>query len=151
MSDSVMNLPKTPFIAQQNPIFRAYGFDKLEPESGWKKYLLNKWENYGVYPAIYIGRYVKVHKNLSIQPGTYASPGNYTSENAPKNVMGWDYSTKEIGFSTVGMSDYISDGITRIFIINCDLNGKVFNKNIPANPENFEWAYVLRTKEDIWN
>lgn len=42
MSDSVMNLPKAPFIAQQNPIFRAYGFDKLEPESGWKNiYLTN--------------------------------------------------------------------------------------------------------------
>lgn len=130
---------------------RAYGFDSQEPESKWKKYLLKKWENHGVTPGIYIGRYVKVHKNLSIEKGTYANPADYCSDKAPKNAMGWDGETENIGFSTTTKSDYISDGVTRIFIINCDLSGRVYNKNIPANPANFEWAYKLESKEDIWD
>lgn len=50
---------------------RAYGFDCQEPETDWKKYQLNNWEKYGVSPAIYVGRYVKVHKNLSIEKGNH--------------------------------------------------------------------------------
>lgn len=56
-----------------------------------EKYLLNKWDvMYGVYPGLYIGRYVKVHKNLSIVKGCYASPADYNTDEAPKNAMGWD-------------------------------------------------------------
>ena len=65
-------------------------------ETDWKKYLLNNWEKYGVSPAIYVGRYVKVHKNLSIEKGTYAVPADYTSASMPADVkMGWDGKTTE--------------------------------------------------------
>lgn len=131
---------------------RAYGYDSQEPETDWKKYLLNSsWEKYGVTPAIYVGRYVKVHKNLSIEKGTYAVPADYSSEKAPHDAMGWDGTTGTIGFTPTTKSDYISDGVTRIFIINCDMSGKVYNKNIPADPSNFEWAYKLESKADIWD
>lgn len=145
---------KAPLFEQASKVgsvMRAYGFDSQEPESKWKKYLLKKWEKYGVTPGIYIGRYVKVHKSLSIEKGTDAKPGDYNSDKAPKNAMGWDGETENIGFSTTTKSDYISDGVTRIFIINCDLSGRVYNKNIPANPANFEWAYKIESKEDIWD
>lgn len=34
---------------------RAYGYDSQEPESDWKKYLLDSsWEKYGITPDIYI-------------------------------------------------------------------------------------------------
>ena len=131
--------------------FRAYGYDSQEPETDWKKYSLSKWKQYGVSTGIYIGRYVQVHKNLSIEPGTYAIPGDYSSEKAPQNVMGWDGKTDKIGFTATSKSDYISDGVTRIFIIYCDLSGTVYNKNIPADPSTFEWAYKLETKVDIWD
>ena len=71
---------------------RAYGFDSQEPETDWKKYLLNNWEKYGVSPAIYVGRYVKVHKNLSIEKGTYAVPADYTSAShlwCPSALYSW--------------------------------------------------------------
>lgn len=123
---------------------RAYGFDCQEPETDWKKYQLNNWEKYGVSPAIYVGRYVKVHKNLSIEKGTYAVPADYTSASMPADVkMGWDGKTTVIGFTPTTKSDYISDGVTRIFIINCDLSGKVYNKNIPDDPSKFVWAYMI--------
>ena len=131
---------------------RAYGYDSQEPETDWKKYLLNSsWEKYGVTPAVYIGRYVKVHKNLSIEPGTYAVPADYSSEKAPQNAMGWDGTTGKIGFTPSPKSDDISDGVTRIFIINCDMSGRVYNQNIPANPSNFQWAYKMESKADIWD
>lgn len=131
---------------------RAYGYDSLEPETDWKKYLLNSnWEKYGITPAIYVGRYVKVHKDLSIEPGTYAVPADYSSEKAPQNAMGWDGTTGKIGFTPSPKSDYISDGVTRIFIINCDMSGRVYNQNIPANPSDFEWAYKMESKADIWD
>lgn len=139
-------------ISRSTNSLRAYGYDSQEPETDWKKYLLNSsWEKYGVTPAIYVGRYVKVHKNLSIEPGTYAVPADYTSDKAPKNAMGWDGTTGIIGFTPTNKSDYISDGVTRIFIINCDMSGRVYNKNIPANPSNFEWAYKMESKVDIWD
>lgn len=133
--------------------FRAYGFDSQEPETDWKKYLLNSsWKQYGVTPGTYIGRFVKVHKNLSIEKGTYAVAADYTSENVPSNAkMGWDGYTGIIGFTPTTKSDYISDGVTRIFIINCDLSGRVYNQNIPDNPSQFVWAYKLETKADIWD
>lgn len=130
---------------------RAYGFDSQEPETDWKKYQLNNWQKYGVSPAIYVGRYVRVHKNLSIEKGTYAVPADYTSESVPADAkMGWDGKTTVIGFTPTTKSDYISDGVTRIFIINCDLSGRVYNKNIPEDPSKFVWAYKLETKVDIW-
>lgn len=140
-------------IATRSTIgLRAYGYDSLEPETDWKKYLLgSSWEKYGVSPAIYVGRYVKVHKNLSIEPGTYAVAADYTSDKAPQNVMGWDGATGKIGFTPTTKTDYISDGVTRIFIINCDMSGRVYNQNIPANPTNFIWAYKMESKTDIWD
>lgn len=148
---SFMKAPLFEQASKVGSVMRAYGFDSQEPESKWKKYLLKKWEKYGVTPGIYIGRYVKVHKSLSIEKGTDAKPGDYNSDKAPKNAMGWDGETENIGFSTTTKSDYISDGVTKIFIINCDLSGRVYNKNIPANPANFEWAYKIESKEDIWD
>ena len=114
---NVFDMPKTRAISGSS--LRAYGYDSLEPESGWKKYLLNKWDvMYGVYPGLYIGRYVKVHKNLSIVKGCYASPANYNKDTAPKTAMGWDSrDEKSIGFGSTNKSDYIADGVTRIFVI----------------------------------
>lgn len=132
-------------------VLRAYGFDRQEPETDWKKYQLKDWRKYGVRPATYIGRFVQIHKNLSIEKGTYAVPGDYTSANVPANVkMGWDGKTSVIGFTPTTMSDYISDGVTRVFIIKSDLSGKVYNKYIPEDPSTFVWAYKLETKADIW-
>lgn len=134
---------------------RAYGYDSMEPESDWKKYLLSNWTDYGVDKNIYIGRYVKVHKNLSLEKGTYAKPADYTVDKAPKNRMGWDtatsYKNPVIGFSATGTSDYIADGTTRVFIIKCDLDGIVLDKYIPADPSTFLWAYELDKKVDIWD
>ena len=65
--------------------------------------------------------------------------------------MVWYVTTGIIGFTPTKKSDYISDGVTRIFIINCDMSGRVYNKNIPANPSNFEWAYKMESKVDIWD
>lgn len=139
-------------VTRSTNSLRAYGYDSQEPETDWKKYLLNSsWEKYGVSPAVYIGRYVKVHKDLSIEPGTYAVPADYTSDKAPQDAMGWDGTTGKIGFTPTTKSDYISDGVTRIFIINCDMSGRVYNKNIPANPSNFVWAYKMESKADIWD
>lgn len=134
---------------------RAYGYDSMEPESDWKKYLLSNWTDYGVEKNIYIGRYVKVHQNLSLEKGTYAKPADYTVDKAPKNRMGWDtatsYKNPVIGFSATGTSDYIADGTTRVFIIKCDLDGIVLDKYIPADPRTFLWAYELDKKVDIWD
>lgn len=132
--------------------FRAEGYDSLEPEGDWKKYYLgSSWEKYGVTPAIYVARYVNVHKNLSVEPGTYVVPAKYDSESAPKNAMGWKGTTQDIGFTPSPKTNYITDGISRIFIINCDMSGRVYNKNIPADPVNFIWAYKLEQEEDIWD
>ena len=38
----VFNLTTTRVIAGNS--LRAYGYDTLEPESGWKKYYLDKWD-----------------------------------------------------------------------------------------------------------
>ena len=67
----------------------------------------------GEYSGTYIARYVKVHKNLSIQPNKTIVVGNYNSANAPANVMGWYGNTKTIGFSATPTSNYIADGVTR--------------------------------------
>lgn len=133
--------------------FRAYGYDSQVPETGWKKYYLTgEWETkYGIPKGYYICRYVKVHKNLSVEKGTYAVAADYTSDKAPKNVMGWKGKTSTIGFIPTLKSDYISEGETRIFIINCDLSGRVYNKTYPANPSNFVWAYKLEKDQDIWD
>lgn len=138
-------------VTRAGGVLRAYGFDSQEPETDWKKYMVKNWEQYGVSSGIYIARYVKVHKDLQIEKGSHAVPGDYTSDKAPKDAMGWEGSNKVIGFTATNKTDYISDGVTRIFIINCDLSGKVYNKNIPANPENFEWAYKVEIKPDVWD
>lgn len=134
-------------------VLRAYGYDSQEPETGWKKYYLKgDWETkYGIQPAIYIGRYVKVHKNLSVEKGTYAVAADYTSDKAPKNVMGWKGKTGTIGFIPTLKSDYVAEGETRIFIINCDLSGRVYNKTYPADPSNFVWTYKLEEDQDLWD
>lgn len=137
--------------SRSTSIFKEFGYDSQEPETGWKKYIFNNWETYGVLPGlIYVGRYVKVHKNLPIEPGTYAMPANYTSANAPKNAMGWNGQTEVIGFTPTAKSDNIADGVTRIFFLKCDLAGKEYNKMIPANPSDFQWVYALGEKIDIW-
>lgn len=131
--------------------YRAYGFDSEEPESNWKKYALGKdWRQYGISPGIYIGRYVKIHKNLSILPNKSIVVANYNSANAPENAMGWYGTTKTIGFSATPSNEYIADGVTRVFYINCNLSGISYNKYIPAVPSNFEWAYKLIDMEDVW-
>lgn len=98
-----------------------------------------------------ISRTANSFRAYGIEPGTYAIPDDYSSEKAPQNVMGWDGKTDRIGFTATSKSDYISDGVTRIFIIYCDLSRIVYNKNIPADPSTFEWAYKLETKVDIWD
>ena len=131
--------------------YRAYGYDSEEPESDWRKYSLgSSWSQYGISSGIYIARYVKVHKNLSIQPNKTVVVGNYNSANAPADAMGWHGNTKNIGFSATPTSDYIADGVTRVFYINCNLSGISVNKYIPATPSNFEWAYKLVDMEDVW-
>lgn len=65
--------------------------------------------------------------------------------------MGWKGKTSTIGLIPTLKSDYISEGETRIFIINCDLSGRVYNKTYPANPSNFVWAYKLEKDQDIWD
>lgn len=131
--------------------YRAYGFDSEEPETGWRKYALGKdWKQYGISPGTYIGRYIRVHKNLSILPNKTIVVANYNSVNAPQNAMGWYGTTKTIGFSATPSTDYIADGVTRVFYINCNLSGISYNKYIPALPSNFEWAYRLIDMEDVW-
>lgn len=131
--------------------YRAYGYDSEEPESDWRKYSLgSSWSQYGISSGIYIARYVKVHKNLSIQPNKTVVVGNYNSANAPVDAMGWYGNTKNIGFSATPTSDFIADGVTRVFYINCNLSGISVNKYIPAKPTNFIWAYKLTDPEDIW-
>ena len=131
--------------------YRAYSFDSEEPESDWRKYSLgSSYSQYGISSGIYIARYVKVHKNLSILPNKTVVSGNYNSANAPVNAMGWYGNTKTIGFSATPTSDYIADGVTRVFYINCNLSGISVNKYIPATPSNFEWAYKLVDTEDVW-
>lgn len=122
----------------------------MEPESGWKKVLINKsWSIYGIKtPEIYIGRYVKVHKNLPIEEGTCANAANYSVEGAPQNVMGW--AGNRIGFVPYLKTDYIADGVTRIFVIKSDLSGRVYNKNIPANPDDLYWVYELTEPVNPW-
>ena len=132
--------------------YMAYGYDTEEPESDWRTYSLGaSWQQYGVTPGLYIGRYIRVHKNLSILPNTDVITASDTDTIAPKNAMGWLGTTQTLGFSTTITSDYIADGVTRVFYINCNTAGIVFNRYIPANPSNFIWGYVLREKESIWN
>lgn len=134
-------------------VLRAYGYDSQEPETEWRKYYLKgNWETvYGIQPDVYIARYVKVHKNLSVEKGTYAVAADYTSDKAPKNAMGWKGETSTIGYIPTLKSDYVAEGESRIFIIKCDLSGKVYNQTYPANPSNFIWAYKLEEDQDIWD
>lgn len=131
---------------------REYGYDSEVPESDWKKYSLGStWQQkYGITPGIYIARYVKVHKNLPILPSMDINVADYTLPNAPQNVMGWLGTSGTIGFTAEPSTDYVADGITRVFYINCNLAGVSYNQYIPANPSNFEWAYVLSPKVDVW-
>lgn len=131
--------------------YRAYGYDSEEPESDWKKYSLgSSLSQYGISSGIYIARYVKVHKNLSILPNKTIVVANYNSTNAPQDAMEWYGTTKTIGYSATPSTDYIADGVTRVFYIKCNLSGISYNKYIPASPSNFEWAYKLIDMEDVW-
>ncbi len=64
--------------------------------------------------------------------------------------MGWSGKTQTIGFTATPTSDYIADGVTRVFYIKSDISGISYNKYIPAVPSNFVWAYKLIDEEDIW-
>lgn len=132
--------------------YKAYGYDTEVPESDWRKYSLgSSWQQYGITPGLYVARYIRVHKNLSILPKTDVITADYEDPNAPKNAMGWLGTTQTIGFSTTITSDYIADGMTRVFYINCNTAGVVFNRYIPTNPSNFIWGYALIDKGNVWD
>ncbi|NPD82509.1 hypothetical protein HPS57_11085 [Prevotella sp. PINT] len=153
IATSVANAKSNLFDLQSRAsnVYKAYGYDRLEPESDWRKYSVgNRWVDYGIVPGSYIARYFIVHKNLTTEPGTSVSPGNYESANAPKNAMGLNGTTGKIGFIPIPTTDYITDGVSRIFVINCDASGIVYNKNLPADPSNFIWAYQLIENSDVW-
>ena len=65
-------------------------------------------------------------------------------------LWGWYGTTKTIGYSATPSTDYIADGVTRVFYIKCNLSGISYNKYIPTSPSNFEWAYKLIDMEDVW-
>lgn len=132
-----------------SPTQLDYEFDYEEPESDWRKYSLgSSWSQYGISSGIYIARYIKVHKNLSIQPNKSIIARRYDSPNAPENAMGWKGTTKTIGFTASPSNDSIADGVTRVFYINCNLSGVSYNKYIPAVPTNFVWGYILEDEDD---
>ncbi len=131
-------------------VLRAYGFDSQSPETDWKKWGLKGYEKYGIPQGTYIARYVRIHKKLSIEPGTHVTPANYNTENTPKNIMGWSGTTRIIGFTATKISDNTSEGDTRILFIKSNLAGKIYNKNIPADPSNFLWVYTLDPDVDVW-
>lgn len=141
----------TPITRTSSDSYREYGYDYEEPESDWRKYSLNStWQQYGITPGIYIARYVKIHKNLTILPNKEILTASYDAPNAPQNAMGWKGTTQNIGFTASPTTDYVADGVTRVFLINSSLAGVSLNRYIPANPSNFIWGYVLREREDIW-
>lgn len=79
--------------------YKAYGYDTEVPESDWRKYSLgSSWQQYGITPGLYVARYIRVHKNLSILPKTDVITADYEDPNAPKNAMGWLGTTQTIGF-----------------------------------------------------
>lgn len=133
-------------------VLRAYGYDSLEPETDWKKMLLASWwqEHYGI-SGTYIARYVKVHKNLSIESGGYAVPADYTDDRAKDVPMGWFNSEKKKGFKSESKSEYIDDGVSQILIIKSDVSGKIYNLNLPYDPSTFEWVYKSQSRDDFWN
>ena len=131
--------------------YMEYGYDSESPETGWKKfYIGNDLIQYGISPGYYIARYVKVHKNLSILPNKTIVVANYNSTNAPQNAMGWYGTTTNIGFTATPTSNYVADGVTRVFYIKSSLSGVSYNMYIPAIPSNFIWAYTLIDMGDIW-
>lgn len=63
--------------------------------------------------------------------------------------LGWLYG--KYRFSVTAVSDTEALGKTRIFVINCDLSGQIYNSQIPVDPNNLMWVYQLDTKVDVWN
>lgn len=131
-------------------VLRAYGFDSQSPETDWKKWALKGFEQFGIPQGTYIARFVRVHKELSVEPETHVSPADYNVENAPKDVMGWSGTTWVIGFTATNISDNIANGETRILFIKSDLAGRTYNKTIPADPSNLLWVYTLEPNIDVW-
>lgn len=141
------------FIASRS-FNKEYGYDKTIPEGNgkWKKYLLRGMEEWGIQPnTIYIGRYEIAYKEIPTSPAYIVSPADYTTEDAPKNAMGWIQGSSSFGFWTSPTSDATTvNGMTKVFFVNCDLSGRSLNYYIPNDPKYFVWAYDLIPKGGSW-